>query len=90
MRRAPADMAVYDDQSRAIAGLLERAKARADQVQIVGVGNVRDVPSVSGEPRSYIFRERQRSAAFDRDPIAVVDPAEIREFQVSGERRRLA
>src|SRR5579872_3902544 len=46
VRRAPADMAVYDDQRRAVARSQKIVKARANQVQVVGVGHVGDIPSV--------------------------------------------
>ena len=90
VRRAPADVAVHDDERRPVARSEERAEAGANHVQIVRVGDVRDIPTVGGESRGHVFGKRQRRAAFDRDPVAVVDPAEIGKLEVPGKRSGFA
>ncbi len=70
-------MAVHDDERGTIRGLLERSEARANHVQIVSVGDTRDVPAVGGETRADILGKRKWRTALDRDPVAVVDPAEV-------------
>ena len=44
------------------------------------------VPAIAFEPRADIFAERQAGVAFNGDVIVVVDPAEVRKLQVSGQR----
>ncbi len=70
-------MAIHNDESGAIGGLQERAEATSNHIQIVRVGDVHDIPSVRGEARAHIFGKSQRRSALDRDPVAVVNPAEI-------------
>jgi len=64
----------------------KKVRSRANHIQIVGVGDVRDVPSIRGEACATSSEKSQRRTALDRDPVAVVNPAEIRKFQVGGER----
>src|SRR6185312_802150 len=54
----------------------------------VGITDVQDVPAIASETDSYIFREGQPGAAFYRDMIVVVDPAQVIEAEVAGQRRR--
>ena len=88
VRRAVADVAVDNDQGRAIGRVRERRQRPRQHVQIVGVADARHVPAVGDEPRRHVVAERERRRAFDGDVIVVVDPAQIAEPQVSGERRR--
>src|SRR6267154_6583389 len=90
MRRAPADVAIHDDKRWTIVGLLERAETRANHVQIICVSDVRDVPAVCGKSRGYVFGKRERSSSLDRDPVAVVNPAEIGKLKMAGKRRGFA
>ena len=61
-----------------------------DRRQVVGVVHRQHVPAQAAEPRGHVLAERQVGLAFDRDVVVVVDPAEVRELQMAGERRRLA
>ena len=90
MRRAVSDVAVHDDQRGAILGVLKSAERTGQHVEIVCVANPRHIPAVSDKTRGHVFRKGQGSVAFDRDAVVVVDPAEIRESQVSGKRGSLA
>ena len=55
--RPVANMAVDNNQGRAICGLLERLKRPGQHLQIIGVGHTRDVPSISHKTRRHIFAE---------------------------------
>ena len=48
-----------------------------------------DVPTIGLEAEADILVERQRRVPLDRDVVAVVDPAQVAELEVPGERRRL-
>ena len=90
MRRAEADHAADLNQRGPVGRLLEAVDRAAQAVQVVDVVQLDHVPAVAGEPRGHVFAERQRRVALDRDVVVVVDPAEVRELQVSGQRGRLA
>ena len=90
VRRALADVAVDDDQRRPVARLLEDAEGPVEHVQVVGVADARDVPAVADEARGHVLAEGQVRVAFDGDVVVVVDPAQVGELQVPGERGGLA
>ncbi len=90
VRRTVADMAIHHDQGRPVFSFLESLKRARQHRQIVGIGHARHVPSISDKARCHIFAERPVGRTIQRDVIVVVDPAEIRELQMSGERRRFA
>jgi len=64
-------VAVHNNERGAIAGLQKSAEAAANHIQIVGVGDVRDVPSIAAKRAPTFFGKCQRRAALDRDPVAV-------------------
>src|SRR5712672_1144396 len=90
MRRTIADMTI-DDYDRGSArrpcGIPQRA---LDAIQIVGIPDTNDVPSIRQESPGDVFGERDIGLAFDGDVIVVVDPAEVIELQVPGDRGCLA
>ncbi len=86
VRRAPADVAVDDDQGRPVALLEEDAEGAVEQVQVVGVSHPGDVPAVAQETGGDVLGEGQRGVPLDRDVVVVVDPAEVGELPVGGER----
>ena len=87
VRRAVADVAVDDDQRRPVVGLQERLVGAAEHRQIVGIGDARDVPAVARHTSSSTSSSNDHFAGpFDRDAVVVVDPAEIRKLEMSGER----
>jgi hypothetical protein len=47
-------------------------------------------PAVRLEPGGHVLAERQLGAAFNRDLVVVVDPAQVRQLEVAGERCGLA
>ncbi len=87
---AVGDVAVDDDQGGAIGRRLERPERPLQHVEIVGVADPGHVPTVRYEARRHVLAECQVGRPLDRDPVVVVDPAEIRQPQVAGQRRRLA
>ena len=88
-RRAVADVAVHDDQRRPLVLGLERVERALGRLEVVRVRDRRHVPAVRGEPIGDVLGEREVGVALDRDPVRVVDPAEVREALVRGERGRL-
>ena len=84
--RAPADVAVDDDQGRPLALLEEDAEGAVEQVQVVGVADPGDVPAVAQETGGDVLGEGQRGVPLDRDVVVVVDPAEVGELPMGGER----
>ncbi len=86
VRRAPADVAVDDDQGRAADLGLERVEGFAEQAGVVGVADPQHVPAVPLEATEDVVAEGQRGVAVDRDVVVVEDPAEVVQLQVPGER----
>ena len=77
VRRAVADDAVDDDHRRTIIGLAERVQRPHQRIAILGIVDMQDSPAVSLKTLADIFVESEIGVAFDRDRVAVVDPAEI-------------
>ncbi len=90
VRRAIADVAVDDDQGRAIAGPAEDLDRMRNPLDIVGIADAHHVPAVAHEAGRDILGERDVGVPLDRDAVAVVDPAEVRELEMAGDRCRLA
>ena len=90
VRCAVANVALHDDQGRPVMRVDKSLKCASQPLEIVGVGDMQDLPAEGLEPRPDILAERDRRRAFDTDMVRVVDPAEIGQLQVTGERRRLA
>ena len=87
--RAPGDVAVNDDQRRALGLLLRRPDGLVEQRQVVGVADAHDVPVVRHEARRHVVAEGQPRVALDGDVIIIINPDEVAEPQVAGERRGL-
>ena len=88
-RCAPGDHTLDDDHRR-LAGLgLERLQRRGQCVEVVGVVDVLHRPAVALEPLRDVLGERQLGAALDGDLVAVVDPAQVGQLEMTGQRRRL-
>src|SRR6266566_1606841 len=58
VRRAVADVAVDNDERWPIVGLEEVFIRAPEHLEIVRIGDVRDVPSVARKARCYVFAER--------------------------------
>ena len=61
-----------------------------EPLRVVGVADLLHVPAIGQEARRDVVAEGEIGVAFDRDAVAVVDPAEVAEHQVAGERGGLA
>src|SRR6476660_2451191 len=86
--RAISDMAVEYHQCRSTFRIAKRRQGLLDTHNVVSVTDVQYVPAIAGETSGDIFGERQPRAAFYRDVVVVVDPTQIIETKVAGERRR--
>src|SRR5262249_54892918 len=89
MRGAITDVAVEDDEGGTIGRLSEDVERVLDPVDVVGVADPQHVPPVCEESRLDVLGERDARAALDRDPVVVVNPAEVVETEMRGERRGL-
>src|SRR6202140_1142815 len=87
---AVSDVAVDNDQSRSIIGSQESLKGARQHGLIIRVSYTSHIPTVAEETGRYILTERQLSVAFDRDPIVVINPAEIRKLKMASQRRSLS
>src|SRR5262249_27891496 len=77
-----------DGEGRPSLRLPKPAERLLDAIEVVGVAHAQDVPAVSEESRGDVFREGETRLAFDRDVVVVVDPAQVIEGEVTGQRRR--
>ena len=86
VRRAIADVAVQNDQRRPSFGLPEDRKGIFDPLPIIGVANPQHIPPIGEKARRHVFGEGDFGFAFDGDVVVVVDPAQIIELKMTGER----
>ena len=90
VRRAIADVAVDNDE-RGPVGAIEKGFERVMQkLQIIGVTHAGDVPAVAGKAHSDIFSEGEVGFAFNGDAVVVVNPAQVAEPKMPGERCRFS
>src|SRR5437868_7436422 len=89
VRRAVADVAVQNDESRAAFGFLKYAESALDQIDVIGVADPQHIPSVPQKPGGNILRESNVRTALDRDVVIVVDPAQVIETEMPRQRRGL-
>ncbi len=82
-------MAVHDDQRGAIGGARERVERTFEHREVIGVTNACDVPSVPHESSGDVIAVGERRVAFNGDVVVVVDPAQVAEFEMPGQRRGL-
>src|SRR6516164_6709111 len=82
-------MAVENDQGRPVSCLAEDRECLLDAFEIVGIADPQHIPMVGEKARGDIFGKRDAGLAVDGDMIVVVDPAQIIESKMAGERGRL-
>src|SRR6202795_3571808 len=87
---AVSNVAVNNDQSRPIIGVQESLKGPRQHRLIIRVSHTSHIPTVAEETGRYILTERQLGVALDRDPVVVVNPAEIRKLKMTSQRRSLS
>ena len=90
VRRSVSDVAVNDDQCRAVLRALKISERAGQHLKIVCVADSRHVPAVGHKTRGHVLSKRQGSVALDRDVVVVVNPTEICKLQVPGERSGFA
>ena len=78
-------MAVQDNEGGTALRLFEYAESSLDQIDVVRGADAQDIPPVSQKSSRDVFGERDFCAAFDRDVIVVIDPAQVIETEVTGE-----
>src|ERR1700674_696769 len=87
---AVGNVAVDNNQSRPIIGVQESLKGARQHGLIIRVSYTSHLPPVAEAAGRYILAEGQLSVAFDRGPIVVITPAEIRKLKMASQRRSLS
>ena len=90
VRGSITDMAVHDDQRRPVLGAQEAVIGSLEPLRVIGIGHAQDVPAIGQEPRRNILGERDIGMALDGHAVAVVNPTQIGQSQVAGQRGCLA
>ena len=88
--RTVGDVAIDDHERGSIGRLFERLEGPLQHLEIVGVAHPCDVPAVADEAGGDVVAVGQRRVALDGDVVVVVDPAQVRELEVPGQRGGLA
>ncbi len=86
VRRAKTDVTVYDNQFGAILNAECMVVGVGERNQIVGIVDVLDIPTIGCEPGGHIFVVCEIGIALDGDVVVVVNPAQVRKSQMSGDR----
>ena len=86
VRGAVADVRANDDQGRAILHAPRPFKRCIERLQVVRVPDGLHVPPQRLESSAYVLGKGEIDVAIDRDPVVVVEPDELAESQVSGQR----
>src|SRR5262249_8110031 len=87
VRRPIADVTINYDKSRPVLRLLEDIECALQHFQVVGIAYARHVPAISEKARRNIVTECYVGMALDRYAVVVVDPAEVVELEMAGQRR---
>ena len=88
LRRAVADVAVQHDQGGLIVVLAEALEGALEQPEVVRVADSQNLPSVAHEPGGDVVVVGDLGRAVDRDVVVVVEPAQVVEPLMAGERCR--
>ncbi len=86
VRRAVADDAVDNDEGRTVFGAAKGLQCVDDPRPVVRVADPQDIPAIPFESALHVLAESEIGVAFDGDRVAVVDPAQIRQPKMSGQR----
>ena len=89
VRRAIADVAVEDDQGRPALGRPKDRERILDPLEVIGIADPQHVPVIGEKAGRDILGEGDARVALDGDVVVVVDPAEIVEAEMPGQRGRL-
>ena len=85
MRRAVPDVTIQNDKGGAACLLFEYVQGVLDTLDVVGVANSQNIPAIGQEPCCHVLCEGDLSVPFDRDPVVVIDPAEVVEPQMASQ-----
>ncbi len=88
VRRAVANVAVQNDEGGPACRLLEDAQCMLDSIGVVCVGDSEHIPAIREETGRDVLREGDARVPLDGDVVVVVNPAEIIQAKVGGERCR--
>src|SRR6516225_8390790 len=86
MWRTIADVAIENDESRAVFLMPEDVKSVLDPIDVIGVANPENIPSIGQKSGGDVLREGDTRVAFDGDVVVVVNPAKVIQAQMGGER----
>ena len=85
VRSSPGDVAVEDDERRALGFLLSGADRAVDGFDVIGVADPKHVPVIAHEACAHVFGKGERGVAFNRDLVIVVNPDQVRKPEVPGD-----
>jgi hypothetical protein len=83
VRGTVADVAVENDEGRAAVRLAKDAQGVLDAVDVIGVADAQNVPSVTQEPGRDVLGKGEARVPLDGDVVVVVDPAEVVQAEVA-------
>src|ERR1700739_4648489 len=86
MRGTVSDMTVENNECGAAFRPSKHLEGLLDAIDVVRISDSQDIPSIRNESRLDVFGERNASVAFDGDVSVVVNPAQVAEPEMSGER----
>src|SRR5262249_23606217 len=88
VRRAVTDMAGQNGEGRGTLGPVKDVERLLDPLDVIGVADAQNIPPVAEEAGGDVLGEGDARVAFDGDVVVVVDPAEVIEGEVAGQRGR--
>ena len=83
---APSDHRMHQDEGRSVIGGLERVDGPSKRLGVIGVVDDDHIPAIAPESRGGVLGKGEFGVAFDRDRVAVIDPAEVGELEMAGQR----
>ena len=86
VRRTVTDVAVEHNERRPAFRLAEYRERVFDAVNVVGIADPQDIPTIREKSRGDIFGKRDTRIAFDADVVVVPNPTEIIEAEMAGQR----
>jgi hypothetical protein len=88
VRRAVADVAVQNDESRTPLRVVKDVQGVLDAINVVGIAHAQNVPAITQKSGRDVLRKGDACVAFDGDVVVVIDPAEIVQGEMARQRRR--
>src|ERR1051326_5016586 len=88
--RAVSDVTIDDDQERLCFRRLEGFDGARESLTIIGIAYMLDTPAIRRKSARNIFAECELGTSLDADVVIVVNPTEIAELEMAGQRRGFA